>query len=98
MKKKKLKKQLKIWQNAYIDVFAMSVKKDEDIRTLVFEPESNRAKEIRSVIILNREFANMNMFGEFRPVSGESCNGILDAIKIHDKPEEEQNPNIPIPY
>lgn len=98
MKKKKLRKQLKIWQKSYRDILERSMKKDEDIRTLVFEPESNRAKEIRSVIILNREFANMNMFGEFIPVSWKSGNGILDAIKIHDKPEEEQNPNIPIPY
>lgn len=77
MKKKKLKKQLKIWQKSYRDVLERSEKKDEDIRTLVFEPESIKAKEIIAIKEMERDQINNFLFGS------RNCllNGINDPNK-----------------
>lgn len=83
MKKKKLKKQLKIWQKSYRDVLERSEKKDEDIRTLVFEPESIKAKEIIATKEMERDQINNFLFGS------RNCllngNGLLNEINDPNK-------------
>lgn len=83
MKKKKLKKQLKIWKKAYSDVFEMSDKKDKDIRTLVFEPESIKAKEIIATKEMERDQINNFLFGSRNVLLNE--NALLDQINDPNK-------------
>lgn len=61
MKKKKLKKQLKIWKKSYWDAIEMIKEKNDQINTLVFEPESDNANIIRHGITFNRELEEFAM-------------------------------------
>jgi hypothetical protein len=88
MKKKKLKKQLKIWKKSYRDAIKIIKEKNDQINTLVFEPESDNANIIRYGRTFNRELNELVMFGMRNMSVDEVSNGrgILDMIEYPNTP------------